>query len=79
LTNRKRAFLKRILYARNDLHACLAGKGFYVSRYDPEVGYVHGERDYQEGMNGSICSNRYDRTVARRTIAHADQACRINT
>src|SRR5262249_10198057 len=26
-----------------------------------------------------ICSYRYDRTGARRTIAHADKACRINT
>jgi hypothetical protein len=34
LTNRKRTFLKRFLYARDDLDACLAGKGFPFSRYD---------------------------------------------
>lgn len=79
LTSRKRAFLKRFLYSRDDLDACLAGKGFHFSRYDAEVGYVHGDRDYKEGMDGSICSYRYDRTGARRTIAHADKVCRINT
>lgn len=79
LTSRKRAFLKRFLYSREDLDACLAGKGFHFSRYDAEVGYVHGDRDYREGMDGSVCSYRYDRTGARRTIAHADKACRINT
>jgi hypothetical protein len=79
LTRRKRAYLKRFLYSRDDLDACLAGKGFYFSRYDAEVGYVHTDRDYKEGMDGSICSYRYDKTGARRTIAHADKACRINT
>ena len=79
LTKRKRDFLKRFLYSRDDLDACLAGKGFYFSRYDAEVGYVHGDRDFKEGMDGSICSYRYDRSGARRTIAHADKACRINT
>jgi hypothetical protein len=79
LMSRKRAYFKRFLYSRDDLDACLAGKGFFFSKYDAEVGYVHGDRDYKEGMDGSICSYRYDRTGARRTIAHADKACRINT
>jgi hypothetical protein len=79
LTSRKRAFLKRFLYSRDELDACLAGKGFHFSRYDAEVGYVHGDRDYKEGMHGAICSYRYDRTGARRTIAHANLPCRINT
>lgn len=79
LTSRKRAFLKRFLYSRDDLDACLAGKGFYFSRYDAEVGYVHTDRDYKEGMDGSVCSYRYDKTGARRTIAHGDKPCRINT
>jgi hypothetical protein len=79
LTSRKRAFLKRFLYTRDEIDACLAGKGFPFSRYDAELGYVHGDRDFKEGMDGSICSYRYDRSGARRTIAHADKACRINT
>ncbi len=79
LTSRMRAFLKRFLYAREDLDACLAGKGFPFSRYDAELGYIHRDRDFKEGMDGSICSYRYDRSGARRTIAHADKACRINT
>jgi hypothetical protein len=79
LTSRKRAYFKRFVYARDDLDACLAGKGFHFSRYNAEVGYVHGDRDYKEGIDGSICSYRYDHTGARRTIAHADKACRINS
>jgi hypothetical protein len=79
LASRKRAFLRRFLYAQGDLDACLAEKGFPFSRYDAELGYVHRDRDFKEGMDGSICSYRYDRTGARRTIAHADKPCRINT
>jgi hypothetical protein len=69
LTNRKRAFLKRFLYSRDELDACLAGKGLHFSRYDALVGYVHGDRDYKEGMDGSICSYRYDRTATTIRLA----------
>jgi len=76
---RKRAYLRRLLYSREDLKAWLAGKAFPFAKYDPELGYLHIDRDFKEGIDGSVCSYRYDRLGARRTIAHADKACRINT
>jgi len=36
-------------------------------------------RDFKEGVDGSICSYRYDPSDARRTIAHRDRPCRINS
>ena len=79
LADRKRKFLRRLLYSRADLDAWLAGKAFPFCKYDPELGYLHIDRDFKEGMDGSVCSYRYDRLGARRTIAYADKRCRINT
>ena len=79
LAERKRRYLRRVLYARDDLTAWLAGKAFPFSKYDPELGYLHIDRDFKEGVDGSVCSYRYDRRGARRTIAYADKPCRINT
>ncbi len=79
LAERKRALLRRILYKRDDLTAWLDGKAFPFSKYDAGLGYLHVDRDFKEGIHGSVCSYRYDRLGARRTIAHGDKPCRINT
>jgi hypothetical protein len=76
---RKKAYLRRLLYKREDLDAWLARKEFPFSKYDAGLGYLHIDRDFKEGMDGSVCSYRYDRLDARRTIAHAGKPCRINT
>ena len=70
---------RRILYVKEDLAAWLAGRAFPFSKYDPELGYLHIDRDFKEGLDGAVCPYRYDRLGARRTIAHADKPCRINT
>lgn len=75
----KRDYLRPLLYTRADLDAWLAGKAFPFSKYDSELGYLHVERDFKEGMDSAVCSYRYDRLDARRIIAHADKPCRINT
>jgi hypothetical protein len=74
-----RDYLQRLLLTRDDVEAWLAGKAFPFSRYDAELGYLHIDRDFQEGIDGAICRYRYDRLDARRTVAYADQPCRINT
>jgi hypothetical protein len=79
LGQRKRVYLRRLLYKRADLDDWLAAKAFPFAKYDPGLGYLHLDRDFKEGMDGAICSYRYDRLGARRTIAHADRPCRINT
>lgn len=79
LAQRKRAYLRRILYTRADLTTWLAGTAFPFAKYDPGLGYLHIDRDFKEGIDGAVCSYRYDRLGARRTIAHADKPCRINS
>lgn len=65
--------------SRADVDNWLANKAFLFSKYDAELGYLHIDRDFREGLNGAVCSYRYNKLDARRTIAHADKPCRINT
>ena len=76
---RVREFLKPLLLTRADVDDWLAGKEFPFCKYDPELGYLHIDRDFKEGVGGAICQYRYDRLDARRMKAHADKPCRINT
>jgi hypothetical protein len=75
----KQQLIRGLLYTRNDVDNWLAGKAFPFSKYDPELGYLHIDRQFAEGVDGSICTYRYDPSGARRTIAYADRPCRINT
>src|SRR5262245_18287214 len=74
-----RTFLKPLLLPREDVELWLNRKDFPFCKYDPELGYLHVDRDFAEGLNGAICSYRYDELDARQTIAHAGRPCRINT
>jgi hypothetical protein len=75
----KRELLRKLLYAREDLDAWLAGKAFPFSKYDAELGYLHVDRDFKEGLDGALCRYRYDPSGARHMSRHADRPCRINT
>jgi hypothetical protein len=75
----KRRLVERLLYSRQDIDDWLAGKAFPFCKYDAELGYLHINRDLKEGVDGSICSYRYDPSGARHTIAFADRPCRTNT
>jgi len=57
----------------------LAGRAFPFGKYDSELGFLHRDRRFKEGIEGSICTYTYDKSGARRTIAHASKPCRINT
>jgi hypothetical protein len=57
----------------------LAGRAFPFSKYDAELGYLHRDRRFKQGMNDSICTYTYDKSGARRTIMYAESPCRINT
>src|SRR5713101_2719752 len=50
VAERKRAYLRRLLYSREDLTAWLAGKAFPFAKYDGELGYLHLDRDFKEGI-----------------------------
>lgn len=76
---RNRGYLKTLLYTREDLDAWRAGTAFPFSKYDPELGYLHIDRRFAEGVDGSICTYRYDPSGARRMRAGGDGPCRINS
>lgn len=76
---RDRAFLKTLLYTRADLDAWRAGTAFPFSKYDAELGYLHIDRRFPEGVDGSICTYRYEPSGARRMRAGGDGPCRINS
>jgi hypothetical protein len=74
-----RDYLLPLLPTHEDVDQWMAGKAFPFSRYDAELGYLHRDRDFQEGQDGAICQYRYDPQGARRMFVHADRACRINS
>src|SRR5262245_59795523 len=76
---RRLAYLKPLVYVRKDIDDWLAGRAFPFCKYDPELGYLHIDRDFKEGLDGAVCRYRYDPSGARHVIACADQPCRINT
>jgi hypothetical protein len=76
---RRLAYLKPLVYVRKDIDDWLAGRAFPFCKYDPELGYLHIDRDFKEGLDGAVCRYRYDPSGARHVIACSDQPCRINT
>ena len=74
-----RALLRSLVLTPEDVDLWLARKDFPFCKYDPELGYLHVDRDFKEGLDGAICRYRYDGLDARQTIAYGDKPCRINT
>lgn len=74
-----RDFLRPLLLPRDDVDQWLKRTDFPFCKYDPQLGYLHVDRDFKEGLDGANCRYRYDKLDARRTIAYADEPCRINT
>ena len=74
-------FLARLIPTRQDVDDWLDGHKFPFSKYDSELGYLHRDRRFKEGMDGTICTYTYDPSGARHTIMNADMdmVCRINT
>jgi hypothetical protein len=74
-----RDYLRPLLLTREDVDLWLKRQAFPFCKYDPELGYLHTDRDFQEGLDGAVCHYRYDKFDARRMFAHADEPCRINS
>ncbi|MDA1055047.1 MAG: twin-arginine translocation signal domain-containing protein [Planctomycetota bacterium] len=74
-----KAYLQPLLLTRERVKAWLANVAYPFCKFDGELGYLHLDRDFKEGVDGAICRYRYDKLDARRMIAHADKPCRINT
>lgn len=74
-----RDLLRTLLLTHEDVEQWLKREAFPFCKNDPELGYLHIDRDFAEGLDGAICQYRYDDLDARRMFAYASQPCRINT
>jgi hypothetical protein len=74
-----RDYLRTLLLTREDVDLWLKQQAFPFSKYDAELGYLHIDREFAEGMDKAICRYRYDKLDARKMLAHAGEPCRINT
>jgi hypothetical protein len=74
-----RDYLRPLLLTRDDVDLWLKQGAFPFCKYDEELGYLHTDRDFPEGMDGAVCRYRYDKLGARRMFAYAGEPCRINT
>ena len=71
------AYLKSILYPREQLEDWILGKATLGEAYDSQLGWLFADRRVKHGVDGSISTYRY--AGARRTIMYGDNPCRINT
>jgi len=76
---RKAKFLRTLLPSRQDVANWISRKAYPFAKYDGELGYLHIDRDFREGLDQSICRYRYDKLDARQMHAYATKPCRINT
>ena len=74
-----REYLRPLLLTHEDVDRWLKREAFPFCKYDSELGYLHIDRNFQEGLDGAVCQYRYDKLDARRMFAYADAPCRINT
>ena len=78
-----RQYLERLLLTKQEVSDWLEGRTYPFCKYDSELGFLHRNRRFKEGIYGSVCTYTYDESGARQTIMyagmHADRPCRINT
>ena len=72
-----RAYLKNIMYTREQLEDWIAGRATLGESYDGGLGWLLADRRVKHGVDGSISTYRY--SGARQTIMYRDNLCRINT
>ena len=68
-----RDYLRSLLLTREDVEQWLTEQSFPFCKYDAELGYLHIDRDFPEGLDGAVCRYRYDELGARRMFAHAGE------
>src|SRR5262245_10806555 len=51
-------YLRPLLLSREDVDAWLKQQAFPFAKYDAELGYLHRDREFPEGMDGSVCRYR---------------------
>jgi len=79
LEPRIRSFLSQIIPTKQEVTDWLAERILPFCKYDSQLGFVHRDRTFKEGINGSACTYTYDASGERRRSRLGDSACRINT
>ena len=74
-----RDLLLKTTYRREDVIRFLDPSVPTWARFDPQLGYVHGNIVMKDGMNGSCASYHYEAGGQRQMFNGTGQPCRINT
>jgi hypothetical protein len=79
LEPRIREFLSQIISTKQEVSDWLAEKILPFCRYDSDLGFVHRDRTFKEGISGSACTYTYETSGERRRSRAGGSPCRINT
>ena len=72
--------LRRTAYRQSDIDRLLDPEHPSFLRFDPHLGYVFIDFVMRDGVDDSLSTYTYDKTIGHRKLMHyADQPCRINT
>jgi len=74
-----RAYLKSVLYTREEVEQWIIGRTSVLEKYDGEIGWIPHAGFARNGIDGCTCEYSYDPSGARRMTGFADRECRINT
>ena len=75
-----RAFLKSLLYTKEEVDAWLAGKAFPFAKYSSEFGWLLPNARFRDGVDNSVSTYTYVQPDGERVMRnYADKPCRINT
>jgi hypothetical protein len=74
-----RKYLAALVPSRKEVTDWLQERAFPFGKYDSDLGYLHRNRRFKEGVQGTYCTYTYDESGARHTIMYRDKPCRINT
>jgi hypothetical protein len=75
-----RAYLRRILYSKQDIDEWFEGKSYLSTKYNSELGWLLNNGSFQDGINKSWTVYTYEGEEGGRIMTnYRDKKCRINT
>jgi hypothetical protein len=76
---RIRAFLSEIVSNKQEVSDWLAERILPFCKYDSQLGFIHRDRTFNEGIGGSACTYTYEKSGERLRSHYGNLACRVNT
>jgi hypothetical protein len=74
-----RAYLRTVLYKREEVEQWITGKTSVREKYDGEIGWIPQPGFAKNGIYGCTCEYSYGPSGERRMTTFTDRECRINT